>query len=129
MRRRLVTDIGAGLEIEVIGISQHCLGTQTAYHLGGQCLDVCLGADGDERGGANITVRGMNDAGSSEAAVRVQTCADRKSTVRAVTARRGRGLERRELLGSGGGEPVVGHRSKTSSFFSPSVRRIAAITG
>ena len=113
----------------MVGVRQHCLGTQTADHLGGQCLNVCLRTDGDERGGANITVRGMNDAGSSQASVRFQTCADRKSAVRAVAARRGRGFERRELLSSGGGEPVVLHRSKTSSFFSPSVRRMAAITG
>ena len=126
---RLVNDIGAGLEIEVIGISQHCLGTQTTYHLGGQCLDVCLGADGDERGGRDRPVRGVDDASASEASVGLHSVPDREASIGIVRSLRGRGLERRELLGIGSGQPVLIHRSKTSSFFSPSVRRMAPITG
>ena len=113
----------------MVGVGENRLRTQASNHLWSERLDVRLRTDGNESRGADVTVRGMNDAGAPKAAVRIEACADCESTVGGVAPRRGRGLERRELFGGRGAEPVVVHRSKTSSFLSPSVRRIAAITG
>ena len=125
----LVDDVGARLEVEVIGVGQHRLGAERSHHIRGERLDVRLGSHGNEGRRGNGAVRGVNDAGSPQAALGAQARADLESAVGAVGSRRGRGREGRDLLGSGGGEPVVLHRSNTSSFFRPSLRRMAAITG
>ena len=125
----LVDDVRTGLEVQVVGVREHRLGTERAHHLGREGLDVGLRADGDECGGHDRPVSGVDDTGAPQAAVGLHSVPDRESAVGGVLTRRGRCLEGREFLGSGGCEPVLVHQSKTSSFFSPSVRRMAAITG
>ena len=125
----LVNNVRTGLQVQVVGVGEDSLRTQSSHHLGSECLDVRFRADGNESRGADVAVRGMNYAGASEASVGLHSVPDRKSAVGGVPTRRGRCLERRELLGIGGGQPVLIHQLKTSSFFSPSVRRMAAMTG
>ena len=113
----------------MVGVRKDCLSSQRAHHLGREGLDVGFRTDGNERGGGDRSVRGVDDAGTSEAPVGLHSVPDRESAVGGVPTRRGWCLEGRELLGIGGGQPVLIHQSKTSSFFSPSVRRMAAMTG
>ena len=125
----LVDDVGPRLQVQVVGVRKDGLSTQRAHHLGRQGLDVGLRADGNERGGRDRSMRGVDDAGASEASVGFHSVPDGEASIGMVRSLRGRCLERRELLGRGSGQPVVVHRSKTSSFLSPSVRRMAAMTG
>ena len=113
----------------MVGVGENCLRTQASNHLGSEGLDVRLRPDWNESRGADVAVRGMNHAGAPETTVCIESLSDRETAVGGVAPRRGRGLERSELLGSGRGQPVLIHRSKTSSFSRPSVRRIAAMTG
>ena len=126
---RLVNDVRPGLQVQVVGVGEHRLRTQASNHLGSEGLHVRLRADRNESRGADVAVRGMNHAGAPEAAVCVEALTDDETAVGGVVPRRGRGLERCELLGGRSTEPVVVHRSKTSSFSRPSTRRIAAMTG
>ena len=113
----------------MVGVGENCLRTQASNHLGSEGLDVRLRPDWNESRGADVAVRGMNHAGAPETTVCIESLSDRETAVGGVAPRRGRGLERSELLGSGRGQPVLIHQSKTSSFLRPSVRRIAAMTG
>ena len=125
----LVDDVGSRLQVQVVGVREDSLRSQRAHHLGREGLDVGFRADGNERGGRDRPVRGVDDAGAPEASVGLHSVPDREASIGIVRSLRGRGLKRRELLGVGSGQPVLIHRSKTSSFFSPSVRRMAAMTG
>ena len=113
----------------MIGVREDGLRSQRTHHFGREGLDVGFRADGNERGGRDCSVRGVDDSGSPEASVRLHSVLDREASIGLVRSLRGRGHKRRELLGIGSGQPVLVHRSKTSSFFSPSVRRMAAMTG
>ena len=125
----LVNNVRTGLQVQVVGVGEDSLRTQSSHHLGSECLDVRFRANGNEGRGADVSVCCMHNAGAPETAVCVEAASDRETTVGGVASRRGRGLERSELLGSGRGQPVLIHQSKTSSFLRPSVRRIAAMTG
>ena len=125
----LVDDVGPRLQVQVVGVRKDGLSTQGSHHLGREGLDVGLRADGNERGGRDRSMRGVDDAGASEASVGFHSVPDGEASIGMVRSLRGRRLERRELLGRGSGQPVVVHQSKTSSFLSPSVRRMAAMTG
>ena len=125
----LVDDVGPRLQVQVVGVREDGLRSQRAHHLGREGLDVGFRADGNERGGRDRPVRGVDESGSPEASVGLHSVPDHEASIGMVCSLRGRGLERRELLGIGSGQPVLIHRSKTSSFFSPSVRRMAAMTG
>ena len=65
----LVDDVGPRLQVQVVSVRKDGLSTQRAHHLGREGLDVGLRADGNERGGRDRSVRGVDDAGASEASV------------------------------------------------------------
>ncbi len=65
---RLVDDVRAGLQVEVVGVGQHSLGAQLTHRLRQHRLDRGLGADRDERrGGVDVAVRSVDHAGTSTA--------------------------------------------------------------
>ena len=61
----LVDDIGAGLQVQVIGVGQNRLCAKRFHGLGQHRLDGGLGADSHEGRGVDITVRRMDDAGAA----------------------------------------------------------------
>ena len=97
----LVDDVGAGLEVEVVGVGQNRLGSQGPDHLRGEGLDVCLRAHGNEGGSADNAVRRVNDARAPKPTLDAQASADLEPAVGAVGSRRGRGWEGATCSGAG----------------------------
>ena len=62
----LVDDVGARLQVQVVGVGQNRLCTKLFHGLGQHGLDGGLGADGDERRRVDVTVRGSDHAGAAE---------------------------------------------------------------
>ena len=62
---RLLDDVGAGLQIQVVGVGQNRLRAKLFHGLGQDGLDGRLGADGDERRRVDVAVRGADDAGAT----------------------------------------------------------------
>ena len=62
----LVHNVGAGLEVEVVGVAEDGLCAGGADLLGGEGFDGGAGADGDEGGGVNVPVGGVDGAGAAE---------------------------------------------------------------
>ena len=54
--------VRTGAHGQVVGVGEHDLGAQVLDRLGGDALDVGLGAHGHEDGGLDIAVRRMQDA-------------------------------------------------------------------
>ena len=54
----------AGTHGQVIGVGKHDLGTELLNGLGGDALDVCLGAHGHKDWRLDVTVRGVQHAGA-----------------------------------------------------------------
>ena len=65
---RRVDDVRSGLQIEVIGVGQHRLGPELRHGLGQDGFHRRLGPHRDERRGADLAVRGADDAGAPEPA-------------------------------------------------------------
>ncbi len=63
-----VDDVGAGLEVEVVGVGQQGLRTEVGHGLGQHRFDRGAGADRDERGGMDVAVRRGDDARACERA-------------------------------------------------------------
>ena len=61
----VVDDVGAGLQVEVVGVGQHGLRAEFAHGLWQHRFDRRLGADRDERRGLDVAVRGVDDAGAT----------------------------------------------------------------
>ena len=55
---RLFDDVGAGLQVQVVGVGEHCLRAEPRHRFGQHRLDGGLGAYRDERGRPDGTVRG-----------------------------------------------------------------------
>ena len=55
----------AGLQVQVVGVGQQRLRAEVLHGLGQHRLDCGLGADGDERRGLDLAVRGGDGAGAS----------------------------------------------------------------
>ena len=63
---RLVDDVGAGLQVQVVGVGQNSLCAKLFHGFRQDGLDGGLGADGDEGRGVDVAVRGSDDAGAPE---------------------------------------------------------------
>ena len=81
----------AGTHGQVIGIGKHDLGTELLDGLGGNTLDVCLGAHGHKDRRLDVAVRGMQHAG---ARVRGRVLGDKVEFKEAL-------VHKLELLGCG----------------------------
>ena len=62
----LVDDVGARLQVQVIGVGQNSLRAKFFHRFGQHGLDGGLGADGDERRRVDVAVRSADDAGAPE---------------------------------------------------------------
>ena len=62
----LLDDVGAGLQIQMVGVGQNRLRAKLFHGLRQHRLDGGLGADGDERRGVDVAVRSADDAGATE---------------------------------------------------------------
>ena len=62
----LVDDVGAGLQVQVVGVGQNRLRAKLFHRLRQHGLDGGLGADGDERRRVDVAVRRADHAGATE---------------------------------------------------------------
>ena len=75
---RLVDDVGAGLQIEVVGVGQNRLRANVFHRLGQHRLDGGLRADGDERRSVDVAVRRVDDADPAEPPGKLRFDAERR---------------------------------------------------
>jgi len=67
-----VHHVGAGLEVQVVGVGEDGLGAEARHRLGQHGLDGRLGADRHERRGVDLAVRGADHAGATRSAGQVR---------------------------------------------------------
>lgn len=77
----LVYEIGAGLQIQVVGVREDRLGAQGREHFRDERFHIGFRSDRDERWGADIAVGGVEDTSAAKSGPGVQTGAQLEAAV------------------------------------------------
>ena len=74
----LLDDVGAGLQVQVVGVGQNSLCAKFFHRFRDDGLHGRLGADGDEGRGVDVAVRGSDDTGAPEPSRNVRFNTERR---------------------------------------------------
>ena len=85
---RLVDDVRARLQVQVVGVGQDRLRAELCHALRQHGLDRRLGADGDERRRLDIAVRGSDDASTPEPPGQFRIDTERRHVLYSINLRK-----------------------------------------
>ena len=80
----LLDDVGAGLQVQMVGVGQNSLCAKFFHRFGDDGLHRGLGADGDEGRSVDVAVRGSDDTGAPQPSGKLRFDTERRLVPRRV---------------------------------------------